>query len=102
MKDKEPTAREVLEGALDDVFGQGAQSDAPRKSLGEILELLPPQVFEYDLLPTLNSDLSDSDCRKELEKTLVRFEADLLAGGVVPSYLAWALIYARQQQRGPS
>lgn len=100
MKD-EPKARDILEGILDDVFGADAQPDAPRKSLGELLELVPPQIFECDILPLLNSNLSDREVKQQLIPVLNRFRADLEAGGVLPEYLAWALIYARQQQRGP-
>lgn len=97
----EPRAREILEGVLDDVFGADAQPDAPRTTLGELLELVPPQILEHDIMPLLNSGLSDREVRQRLMPILNRFKDDLEAGGVIPDYLAWALIYARQQQRGP-
>ena len=101
-----------VDDALDDIFGSDLQkefdsklknafdrTDVPTTTLGDILDQLPPMILDQ-IMEIVNSSADDQAFTRQLKPLLNRFKDDLEAVGILPDYLAYALLYARKHLRG--
>ena len=110
--------KQLLEGtddvddALNDILGPDPQkqfdqtlkasferTDVPTVPLGDLLDQLPPMILDQ-IMEIVNSSANDREFMAQIEPLVQRFEGDLAEVGVIPSYLARGLQYARKHLRG--
>lgn len=103
-------ARRILEDRLP-TGGDNAPDDAPdvagveppaggtqQVKLGDILAVLPEEV-QTQVLELLRSQSDDLQLASKAKALLVPHRAALEGAGIIPEYLAYMLVYVRQQVR---
>lgn len=92
-------SRSILDDMLPGSSDEPEPDEAPpaqTKTLGEILGVLPPEV-EKQVMRLMTAEVDELDLAKQFKALLVPHRAALETVGILPEYLAYMLIYVRQQ-----